>query len=103
MGYVQEDQIWHYKYELKQLFNSIVAIKGYDVTLDMPYEWITKSDILSMQEAEIPSNCVWHCESPKKVGRGYKACGACYSCRTHDLAIYKRESWGIGNRDISES
>lgn len=86
IGYVKNDDIWHYKHELNETYNLMNVLTCHDtepVPLEFPYEWVTKNGIRNDLKANFIyykqiMNCVSYCESGDK-----DYCGECSSCKRH--------------------
>lgn len=77
-GYIHRDAFWHIRREHEDAFVALATLMEGDWQSNYPYEWVHKSSILkSLGEWDVPKNCWWTCEDPKRVG---VACGKCNKC-----------------------
>jgi 7-cyano-7-deazaguanine synthase in queuosine biosynthesis len=83
LGYVRQDDAWHFKTEIYNLWDSLNAIISEEkVPLEFPYEWHRKQELINDMKQfvyykQIMSLIYW-CESGTK-----RSCGECDSCKRH--------------------
>jgi 7-cyano-7-deazaguanine synthase in queuosine biosynthesis len=83
-AYIKNDCMWHYKQEFIDAFNAMCRVKGVKATVDFPFEWCSKFDILKkLRDANIPRSCWWSCEFVK----GKRPCGRCGKCKEIKAAM----------------
>jgi len=80
MGYICKDDFWHYKHQFLKLFNAICEFKGVKATIEFPFEWVEKAEVID-KIAKVPKNCWFSCDRTNNN----KPCGICKKC----LAIQK--------------
>jgi hypothetical protein len=84
-GYVEGDQVWHYRASLVYAFQYVQEFTHRTGKLVLPLEWTTKSEVLyNLQKLRL-LNHTWHCELPVEG----KRCKHCPSCTNHDTALWR--------------
>jgi hypothetical protein len=83
LGYVKRDSFWHIRREYEAAFMALCALKGIHATVEYPWEWHEKDDVLGVLRAEeVPDDCWFTCEM---TGEDGVPCGTCHKCR--ELAL----------------
>lgn len=82
-GYIREDDIWHYRSQLYNLFGVMQAFRGHSGDLILPLEWEPKRSVIARLKNTKLADLVWWCEEPKAG----KPCGRCHECERHDSAL----------------
>lgn len=78
LGYVREDDIWHYMSEFKKVFYNMAKIQMSNAKLCLPLEWVHKEDIMDYLNSIELLDYTWYCENPDEDG---KPCHTCASCK----------------------
>ena len=82
-GYIREDDVWHYRSQLYNLFGALQTFQHREGNLILPLEWVSKSQVLGRLKKAKLLDLVWWCEEPKAG----KPCGSCIECKRHDAAV----------------
>lgn len=87
LGYVREDDIWHYISEFKKVFYNMAKIQMSNAKLCLPLEWVSKDDIMDYLNSIDLFGYTWYCEYPDENG---KPCNECASCKKVNKIISYR-------------
>lgn len=87
LGYVKEDDIWHYISEFKKVFYNMAKIQMSNAKLYLPLEWVSKDDIMDYLNSIDLFDYTWYCEYPDENG---KPCNECASCKKVNKIIAYR-------------
>lgn len=89
MGYVREDDFWHYRSWAHQIFDAVKVFMHTDGELKYPLEWTTKAEVIRKLKALNLLDLCWWCEDGEK--ERIVPCGKCNSCLRHNNALAQIE------------
>ncbi len=85
MGYVREDDIWHYEGNFTRMFGDLQFLMNKKGSIKYPLKGESKVDVIRrLKELGVLDLC-WYCEDPKKG----KPCDDCPSCRRHLTGLWQ--------------
>jgi len=87
VGYVRGDDIWHYRTQICDLFNTMKMMTYKHGNLNFFFEWKRKREVISELKKIGLYDLTWYCESPKRK----RPCGQCHPCRIHQLTLKELE------------
>ena len=98
VGYIQGDQVWHYRTEVLTIFQTCQKLTGKRGEILFPLEWVDKGEVIRyLHEEGLLKDTFW-CERPKSIGR---SCGECSSCKIHNM--YRKQVKPTKNKDVIEN
>lgn len=83
-GYIRSDDLTIRTHEYQEIFSNISKILDKDITLRMPYLYLSKSQIIEKLFDYNLYDETWYCEMPAGDGR---RCLQCVPCKTHTAAL----------------
>lgn len=82
MGYVREDDLWHYRYWAFQIFDSFKTFLHLKGELKFPLEWMYKIEVVRKLRSLGLLDLCWWCEVMDGKAR-IVPCGRCQPCTRH--------------------
>ena len=100
-GYCLGDEFWKFRREHDQIIKYVSYIMGKKITIKYPLEFDNKETVLTeLDNLKLVDYC-WTCDSPIRVGRGFKSCGKCHKCKELKIMmeIMKEDNKDMGKEE----